>query len=175
MTNLSLITRDDVAGKQPPWDVQAEEATIAACFADPACAASVVATVAPADFYSGGNRAFFDAVAFLVESGHPIDLVTAASRLRDVGKLGMVDGAGGMSTLVHRAGALGNPLAYARKVRELARLRDLLFASQRITAECYSPTDEPSAIVARAEASMLAITATAAEGDAVTTCGFRPS
>ena len=165
--NVQQIGSARVDGREPPWDLQAEEATIASCFADPACAASVVALITADDFYSGGNRAFFEAITHLVESGHPVDLVTAASRLRDVGKLGMVDGAGGMSSLVHRASALGNPDTYARKVRELAQLRALLFAVQRIEGECYSPTDEPAAIVARAETSILALTQATDQGGTV--------
>jgi replicative DNA helicase len=152
-----------IAGREPPHDLQAEAAIITSLIASPEGAASLVGTVTPDDFYSGIHRTTFEAIAFLVESGQPCDLVTLSSRLRDVGKLPAVGGAGGLHDLVHDVPTFGNPEAYAKKVRELAQLRRLLFAAQRVEAECYSPTDEPSAIVERAERSILAITETSGD------------
>lgn len=168
MTNVHHIgSPRDVAGKQPPHDLQAEAATIARCVAAPEDAASIVALVGPGDFYSGAHRTVFEAITFLVEAGQPCDLVTVSSRLRDVGKLAQVGGNVGLQDLVHDVPTLANPEAYAKKVRELAQLRSLLFTCQRIEGECYSPTDEPRAIVERAERAILALTEASGEGAAV--------
>lgn len=151
-----------------PWDVEAEESCIAACFVnDAADVAAVLAIVEPADFYSRTSAEIFEAVRRLVETGQPVDLALASSVLRDTGKLAMVGGTQGMHDLVHRASGLHHATHYAMKVRELAQLRKLLAASQEIVARIYARTEEPSALVARAEKSILSVTAEAVGGGAV--------
>lgn len=155
MSSVTMINREprsDVAGLIPPHDLRAEEAVIASCMIAPEVAASVVAVLTCDDFYSASNRALFEAIGSLVESGSACDLETVAARLRQVNRMKqVVDGERGMVALSDRVAAIGNPLDYARTVAELARRRQLILAAQRVAADAYTSKDDLSVLMARSE------------------------
>lgn len=123
----------------PPNDVEAEGALLGAALIDPGIVPFVTGCVSPEDMYAEAHKRILRAMITLARENAPIDFVTTCSQLRGEGQLATVGGMPYMHDLLNCPGVvkLENVKQYAKVVAERAQVRRLLFAVQKIQAECY--------------------------------------
>jgi replicative DNA helicase len=121
----------------PPHDIPSEAAVLSACLIDPEALPRIRAIITHEDFYSEAHRSIFEACERLHDSGMPTDTVTVATELRRLERIAQVGGPSYLTQITNAAPAVTRVAAYATTVRVKSRMRDAIFAAQRIVAEGY--------------------------------------
>jgi replicative DNA helicase len=146
-----------VAERLPPFDVQAEEAVIASLMVDDDAVYKVHSIARPEDFYREQNRWVYEACLALWERAETINQVTVAHELARRERLEDAGGPGFLSRIVAE---LPTPLGvehYARIVQRDAIYRNLISATRQIADMAYEGGPRQDAVLARAEALILAL------------------
>lgn len=142
----------------PPQDLEAEQATLGAMLLGQATAVSIAAEVLePGDFYRDAHARICEACFTLFRRNEPIDLITVSGVLRDNDQLDAVGGVDYLDRLVRTTPYSDNVGTYAKRVKDNALLRRLLFASQRIAADCYQPEGGADAVLDAAEQQIMSV------------------
>jgi replicative DNA helicase len=98
-----------------------------------------VADVITADeFYRKDHRLIFSAIANLVDSGSPCDVVTVSEHLDSRGELDNSGGLEYLATLANETAGAANARAYAKILRERATLRALISAGNEIAGSAFT-------------------------------------
>jgi replicative DNA helicase len=142
-------------GRVPPNDMDAEGVVLGTIIADQSAYDRVQPILRPEHFYADANRRIFEAVADLVSTGKPADLVTVVGWLRDRERLEQSGGAAYVAHLFDSPFA-ANVEEHARRVVEKWRLRSLIHEGQSIVSEAYACPLNVSEFVQSAEARMYA-------------------
>lgn len=153
-----LELRDVVSSNNdpPPHDLDSEAAVISAVLGDPTVVDEVCTVLRTEDFFAPANQLVWSAVTWLAGAGEPIDFVTVARRLKDVGKLAAAGGVAYLSKITDAAPAVANLPAYVHAVTARARARAMIREAQKIAADGYKAVDIDD-YIQRAEASVVAI------------------
>lgn len=151
-----------IEGRVPPNDLDAEAAVLSAVMLDPAAMDRVV-DLKPEHFYSEAHRRIFEACLELKQSGQPIDVVQVGTWLKDRQRLAQVGGTGYLSQILDAAPVVANVAAYGQTIHEKYRIRQLILACQRVTAEGYVDYGEPQAFIDRAEQAVYNIARTSSK------------
>ena len=143
----------------PPQNIEAEQSVLGAILlTDRAMYALVIEVgLKPEDFYREQHRAIYAAMMELFGRSAPIDALTVAEELRQMGKLEEAGGAPAVHSLAGAVPAVGNVRRYAEIVRENALLRHLLTTTYEIQASVHSREGAPRDLVERAERAMLEV------------------
>src|SRR5215203_6439525 len=112
--------------RQPPHNLEAEEAVLGAILAAGQLLAEVAAVLEEADFYRPAHRAIWRAVLRLTDRDQPTDPVTVLGELDDSGELADVGGGPFLHTLVQAVPTVANAAHYARLVGEAAYRRRVI-------------------------------------------------
>jgi hypothetical protein len=144
--------------RQPPHNIEAEEAVLGAILTAGRLVAKVAALVEEADFYRPAHRAVWRAILRLADRGEPTDPVTVLGELDDRGELADVGGAPFLHTLVEAVPTVANAGHYAQLVAETARRRRVIDLGIQL-----AHSDADPAVLAHL-AGELADTSTAAHG-----------
>jgi replicative DNA helicase len=112
--------------REPPHNLEAEEAVLGAVLASGQLLAEVAAVLEEADFYRPAHRAVWRAVLRLADRGEPTDPVTVLGELDDSRELADVGGAPFLHTLLEAVPTMANAAHYARLVAECARRRRVI-------------------------------------------------
>jgi len=143
--------------KLPPYNEEAEQYVLAACFGSGDAFARALEIIELDDFYKTSHRKIFSAMQFLFEANQPIDILTVADRLRKSNEL---DDAGGMDYLNYLEGLVPTSAAishHSRIIREKKVLRDLIETATEIVASSYEDSDDADEILDKAERSIFQI------------------
>jgi replicative DNA helicase len=144
--------------RQPPHNLEAEEAVLGAILASGRLLAEVTALLEEADFYRPAHRAIWRAILRLADRDRPTDPVTVLGELDDSGELADVGGGPFLHTLVEAVPTVANAGHYARLVAETSRRRRVIDLGIRL-----AHSDADPAYLAHL-AGELADTSTAAHG-----------
>jgi replicative DNA helicase len=144
--------------RQPPHNLEAEEAVLGAILTAGRLLAEVAALVEEADFYRPAHRAIWRAVLRLADRGQPTDPVTVLGELEGHGELADVGGGPFLHTLIQAVPTVANAGLYAQLVAETARRRRVIDLGIRL-----AHSDAHPAVLAEV-AARLADTSTAAHG-----------
>jgi replicative DNA helicase len=139
-----------IEGRVPPHDLEAEAAVLSACMLDPS-AMDKITDLKPEFFYSESHRRIFEACFELRQAGHPVDVLQVQSWLKDRGRLAQVGGAGYLTEILDAAPVVANVAAYGRTIHEKFRIRALILACQRVSAQGYVDYGEPQSFIDGAE------------------------
>jgi replicative DNA helicase len=150
--------------RQPPHNLEAEEAVLGAILASGRLLAEVAGLVEEADFYRPAHRTIWRAILRLTDRGEPTDPVTVLGELEHAGELADVGGASFLHTLLEAVPTVANAGHYARLVAETARRRRVIDLGIRLAR-----SDADPAVLAHL-AGELADTRTAAPGE----CRWEP-
>ena len=112
--------------REPPNNLEAEEAVLGAVLAAGRLLAEVAAVLEEADFYRPAHRAIWRAVLHLTDRDQPTDPVTVLGELEDSGELADVGGGPFLHTLVAAVPTVANAGHYAQLVAETARRRRVI-------------------------------------------------
>jgi replicative DNA helicase len=138
-------------GRVPPHDLDAEAAVLSAVMLDPLAFDKVNEFLRPEHFYSEAHRRIHEACVELSAEGKPVDVVQVATWLRDRERLAQVGGMAYMTEVLNAAPAVANVVAYAQTIHEKFRVRQLILACQRVTAQGYSGYGEAQQFIDSAE------------------------
>ena len=143
--------------KLPPYNEEAEQYVLGACFGSGDAFARSLEIIELNDFYKTRHRKIFSAMQFLFEANQPIDILTVADRLRKSDEL---DDAGGMDYLDFLEGLVPTSAAishHSRIIREKKVLRDLIETATEIVVSSYEDSDDADEILDKAERSIFEI------------------
>jgi replicative DNA helicase len=125
--------------RQPPHNLEAEEAVLGAVLASGQLLAEVAALLEEADFYRPAHRAIWRALLRLADRDQPTDPVTVLGELDDSGELADVGGGPFLHTLVEAVPTVANAGHYARLVAETARRRRVIDLGIRLANSDANP------------------------------------
>jgi replicative DNA helicase len=145
-------------GREPPHNLEAEEAVLGAVLAAGRLLVEVAALLEEADFYRPAHRAIWRAILRLTDRDQPTDPVTVLGELDNSGDLADVGGGPFLHTLVEAVPTVANAGHYARLVADAARRRRVIDLGIRL-----ANSDAHPAILAYV-AGELAGSSTAAHG-----------
>ena len=148
----------------PPHDVEAEAALLGAALIDRDVMSDVGDRIRGEDFYVGAHRLIFEAIAALDERGDAIDAVTVKDELRRRKSFEQVGGGEALVRLMESVPSSSGAIHHSKIVRDFARLRLLIRASQENLAEAFEAADTAPDIVDRAEQRIFDVSK-AEEGD----------
>jgi replicative DNA helicase len=151
-----------IEGRVPPHDLEAEAAVLSACMLDPS-AMDKITDLKPEYFYSEAHRRIFEACFELKQLGHPVDVLQVQSYLKDRQRLAQVGGAGYLTEILDAAPVVANVGAYGRTIHEKFRIRQVILACQRVSAQGYVDYGEPQAFIDGAEQAIYNIARTSAK------------
>src|SRR2546429_3745334 len=116
------------AGRVPPHDLDAEMSIIGSILLDPLSIAKVLQFLHPEDFYRENNGQIYRAALDLFAAGEPIDNVTLAAQLQQMGLLDRVGGRAQLASMQSAVPTAANIEYYGRIVKEKAYKRRLISA-----------------------------------------------
>lgn len=114
----------------PPQDIPAEMSVLGGIFVDNEMVDAVQDLLAGGDFYRTSHRLIFEAMCRMSARNEPIDLVTTASELKNVGHLEEVGGMSYIAVLVDYVPIAANTLHYCKTVAQNAEARRVLKNAQ---------------------------------------------
>jgi replicative DNA helicase len=112
--------------RQPPHNLEAEEAVLGAVLAAGRLLGEVAALVEEADFYRPAHRTIWRAILRLADRSQPTDPVTVLGELDDSGELADVGGGPFLHSLIEAVPTVANAGHYARLVTDAARRRRVI-------------------------------------------------
>ena len=151
-----------IEGRVPPHDLDAEAAVLSAAMLDPSALDKVV-ELKPEHFYSEAHRRIYEACLELRQSGSPVDVVQVASFLKDRQRLAQVGGMPYLGQVLDAAPVVSNIAAYGRIIHEKYRIRQLILACQRVSAQGYGDYGEPQSFIDGAEQAIYNIARTSSK------------
>jgi replicative DNA helicase len=125
--------------RQPPHNLEAEEAVLGAVLTAGRLLTEVAAVLEEADFYRPAHRAIWRAVLRLTDRGEPTDPVAVLGELDHGGELADVGGAPFLHTLVQAVPTVAHAGRYAQLVAETARRRRVIDLGIRLTHSDADP------------------------------------
>jgi len=134
-----------------PYNIDAEQAALAAIILDREVAEEAAVALTPGDFFQPAHRIIFTAIQELVEQRTPVDQLTLADKLDAMGKLKDMGGKEYILTLADKSFALANWASHVDIIKNDSLLRDLIKAAIQIKALSESSTDDADAVVEEAE------------------------
>ena len=142
---------DELLGRIPPNDAEAEQAVLGSMLVDKDAVLTVLEILKVEDFYRNEHAEIYGAILDLYEASKPIDLLTLKEQLRIRGKYDVVNGFEYLASLTNPMYSIANVEDYANIVLEKSILRKLIKASNKISKESYEALDDATAITERAE------------------------
>jgi replicative DNA helicase len=133
--------------KVPPNSLEAEQSLIGGLMLDALAWDKVADVITADDFYRKDHRLIFTAIANLIESGSPCDVVTLSEHLDSRGELENSGGLEYLATLANETAGAANARAYAKILRERATLRALISAGNEIAGSAFSSDGRSAAEV----------------------------
>lgn len=135
----------------PPQNLEAEESVLGAMLLSPRAIGTSAEILAPSDFYRGTHGTIFRAMLELDATGEPVDAITLSDFLDERGELESVGGQAKVAELAALVPAASNVGHYARIVKDMAALRKIIEAGQRIVQLGQERLGEVPELVDRAE------------------------
>ncbi len=129
----------------PPHSLEAESSVLGGLLLDNSAWDRVGDLVTDSDFYRYEHRLVFSAIAGLINSSRPADVITVFEHLQSLGKADEVGGLAYLNSLAQYVPSASNIRRYGEIVRERAILRKLVTASDEIATTAFSPKGRPVA------------------------------
>ena len=128
--------------RMPPYDLDAEEAVLGSVLIDGEAILKIVDTLNPDDFYRDKNQWIYDASCSLYERNEAINQITLAHELGRKDRLESLGGSAYLSNLVLNVPTSVHVEHYAKIVRRLSIMRNLINTAGKIADIGYdSPPD----------------------------------
>ncbi len=130
--------------RTPPHSIDAEQSVLGGLLLDNRAWESVSEVLEDSDFYSHKHRNIYRAIKSLVDQEQPVDVVTVAEELEELGTLDDVGGIAYLSELADMTPSTANSGAYGVIVKERSQQRRLIEAASEITLAAYEPEGKNS-------------------------------
>ena len=126
-----------MAARVPPQNLDAEQSILGGLMLDKDAWDLVAESISAEDFYKPQHQKIFQAIASLVTSHQPVDLITVSNILQTRGELGDAGGTDYILELVNKTVSASNISTYTKIVREKSTLRRMIQASSEIIQKSY--------------------------------------
>ncbi len=156
--NQSLVSLEELSGKLPPQNIEAEEAILGGILLDPEAMGRVVDILRPEMFYVVAHQEIFRACLQLYNQARPTDLMSVTTWLNDRGLLEKLGGQSKIISLCDRTLSAVNIDYYAELVQEKYIRRQLAEAGRATIALSYDSDLELSQILDQVEQKIFAVT-----------------
>jgi replicative DNA helicase len=135
------VQRDDEVARLrvPPHSNEAEQSVLGGLLLDNLAWDRAADLLTEGDFYRHEHRLIFGAIAVLVASNKPADVITVHEQLQNHGKAEDAGGLAYLNALAQSVPSAANLRRYAEIVRERAILRKLISASDEIATQAFNP------------------------------------
>lgn len=149
-----------VAGKIPPYSLDAEQGVLGSLLIDRDGVTRVADLLQADDFYDSNHARVYEAVIFLYGQNRPIDLLTVREVLDDRGQLAEIGGNPFLAQLTNAVPTAANVYQYAQIVKHKAVLRRLLRCGSDIVSMGYDEATDLPVVLEKAEKSLFGVTQT---------------
>jgi len=146
-----MKNKEDILGKVPPHNEEAEQAVLGAMLLSRDAIAKVIEILQADSFYYEHHSIIFRVIVELFERGLPVDLVSVTEELRSRNLLERVGGSVYVASLLDVVPTAANVEYYANIVSEKALLRKLIYAGTEIVSLGYRENETPELLVDKAE------------------------
>lgn len=153
--DVSMTSTDLAFVKGLPANLDAERFVLGSILLNDSVYLQVAGAIEPEDFSLEKHRRIFARMKDLYDRGAKIDRVTMAEELMKQGQLESVDGFTYLSSLDQGLPEIVNLDSYVGIVKDKATLRKLIFSAQKVIDRCLIGEEDPDAILAAAEESLL--------------------
>lgn len=157
MTSVTDRSSISMSNRVPPHSVEAEESVLGSVLMSVDALNEVMDKLDPDDFYVPSHQAIFRAVRVLFDSNQAVDAITVSEELRRAGELERIGGVGFVTRLLDIVPSASNVEYYAGIVEEHSQRRLLLRAGSEITDLALRLDDEITAVLDRAEQTVLGV------------------
>ncbi len=135
----------------PPQNLEAEEYVLGAMMLSPHAIEVVSDIIDGGDFYRESHGKIYRSALDLFQQGHPVDAITVADKLDELGQLEEVGGKERIRDIATLVPTTSNAGHHARIVREMATLRGLTVVGEGIQRLGWERPGETPELVDRAE------------------------
>jgi replicative DNA helicase len=142
---------EEIAGRIPPHDIEAEKAVLSAILLDNDAIHAVVTEVREEDFYHPSHQILYRSMVRLRDENQPVDLTTLAAYLKGEGLLESVGGPVALVEIADYEATPANIIHYAKIVRDLAIKRSLISTASEIVALGYERGESADTLLDEAE------------------------
>jgi replicative DNA helicase len=128
---------ENIIGRIPPHNDEAEKAVLGALIIDPNRSTDVVDMLRPEDFFSGRHSLIYEAFQHLTDRGEPVDFISMGERLTAANAL---EKCGGRAYLLELTGSVSSSAHlkhHAMLVNQTATLRRLIHEATDIVGKAY--------------------------------------
>ena len=147
----SAPEREDVGGRLPPQDLDAEQSVLGAMLLSEVAVSEATEVLKAEDFYRGGHGEIFAAMLDLYQGSEPVDQVSVCDRLDQRGSLEQVGGRPAVFALAEAVPVVTNARRYAEIVREMALLRGLIRVGTEVAQLGYDRPGDTRELLDMAE------------------------
>jgi replicative DNA helicase len=145
------ISSDPLAYRGLPSNVDAERSILGAILLDNSVCNQAVQMLRRDEFFLESHRSIYEKMLVLNDRSVMIDHVTLSEELRRSGEFERVGGMTYIASLIDGVPRTDNIEYYARIVKDKARLRRLIDASNQIIARCVEEEEDTRTIIDAAE------------------------
>jgi replicative DNA helicase len=142
---------DEIAGRIPPHDIEAEKAVLSAILLDNDAIHAVVTEVRDEDFYHPSHQMLYRSMVRLRDDNQPVDLTTLAAYLKGESLLDSVGGPIALAEIADYEATPANIIHYAKIVRDRAIKRSLISTASEIVALGYEHGEPADTLLDEAE------------------------
>ena len=143
----SPMTADNLLGKVPPSNTEAERAVLGAILLHDAGLAQITDFLIAEDFYVPAHQIIYQSMVTIAQRMQRIDLVTLQDELTKKDQLDAIGGLSYIVALQEDIPAAGLIEQHARIIKEKAILRELIGSATGIITNCYTQDDRGIEIV----------------------------
>ena len=152
------MSSDMLGGERlPPQSRDAERCVLGSMLRDNDVISEVVQVVRQENFYYDAHQKIFQGIIEIYDSGHPVDLIILADKLKQQKLIEDVGGYPYLAELWDAAPTAANGVYYAHIVRDKGIVRSLIHASNEILRDAYDQGQPADELLAKAEREVLDI------------------
>ena len=144
----------------PPQDIDAEESVLGSLLIDKDAIIKIADITTVGDFYRKSHEIIFQAILDLYSKNEPIDLLTVSSRLKEKKQFKEIGGMSCLTTLMNFVPTASNVVHYAKIVSQKRILRNLISASNDISALAWKENKPIDEILDEAEKKIFSVSQT---------------
>lgn len=144
--------------KVPPYNQEAEVATLGALLLDTEALSTVIHYLRPEDFYKTSHQRIYQAILNLFDKNEAVDLITLTEELKNSNLLEASGGAAYISRLTSAVPTSANVKYYAQIVQDCSIRRSLARIAASIVSDAHDETQEVRLIIEEAERQIFEIT-----------------
>lgn len=136
---------------QEPQSIEAEKAVLGAMMLEREVISQIVTIIDEKAFYFDTHRRLYSAIVKLYDKETPVDIVTLSNELKSQKLLESIGGEVFLAELLDSVVTTANVTYYAKIVRDMATLREMIKICNNIIKEGYQQSAEVDELLDRAE------------------------